>query len=102
MFALVLSPRGTGIKALCVHLTRSGKKEIDRFYHAAPEGSAPEQKKQYVLQCIAKSETPFYCQVPFEVVDDVECCFVDLRHKDDIIRQLKMSIENGTADIRWI
>ena len=97
MFALVLSPRGTGIKALCVHLTRSGKKEIDRFCHAAPK-----HRKQYVLQCIAKSETPLYCQVPFEIVDDVPCCVVDFRDKDDVIRQLKTSIENGTADTQWI
>ena len=58
-------------------------------------------RKNYIIECILKSATPFYCQIPFKVVDD-DCCVVDLRGKDNVSSQLNSSKEKGYADNCWL
>jgi len=102
LFGIVISPRLAGVKVLCVRLTREGKDKVREFFQKAQEEKA-EDPLEYIRQRISDSDTEFYCQIPFEIVDDPEPCeVVDLRQKEQVIGQLRAFILSGKADYDWL
>ena len=98
-FGIVISPRGKGLKALCVRLTRSGFNEIDHFHKEA--STLGVDAREHALKRIRESANRFYCQIPFEISHD-RCLVADLRESDDILRQLSNFITFGKPDDCWI
>ena len=88
-FAIVLSPRKEGVKALCVHLTDDGFSRLDHYKQVA-EGDFV----QYVKARIGGSTHTFYCQIPFSISTVCNVMTADLRDPDDVISQLSNSISS--------
>ena len=97
-FGIVLSPRGQGLKALCVHLTQSGFEEVAGFCQDAT--TLQKDVMQHVILRISQSPNKFYCQIPFDVSSEL-CHIIDLRG-EEVIRQLCDFIVNDEADKCWI
>ena len=97
-FGIVLSPRGEGLKALCVHLTQNGFRLVARFCQEATRMKV--DVMQYALSQISASHEKLYCQVPFDISSE-PCHVVYLRGKE-VVHQLRDFIISGKADECWI
>ena len=97
-FGIVLSPRGEGLKALCVHLTQKGFRLVARFCQEATRMKV--DVMQYALSQISASHEKLYCQVPFDISSE-PCHVVYLRGKE-VVQQLRDFIISGKADECWI
>ena len=93
VFAVVISPRISGPKMLCFHLTRDGFRAIQTCERSNKD-------KQHVIDFIAHSSTPFYCQIPIELVE-IDCRVVDLRSAEEVTSQLNDYIKSGEAGKVW-
>jgi len=87
MFALVISPVKSGLKALCVELTQAGRELIQDFYESDMLADLDAQDDKNIVQKIRDSSSKFYVQVPFELCLSV-CHVVDLRSKEEISSQI--------------
>jgi len=97
-FSIVLAPRDSGVKALCVQLTQVGFNEIEQY---CKEAKAKHQGiKEYVIHHINLSAAKFYYQIPFSVSYEL-CQVVDLRNGDDVIKQVSKSLTSGRAGNCW-
>jgi len=103
-FGIVFSPRGYGVKALCVHITKTGLSELERFYNQALALQRERRElnvKEYVLKEIHSSDSKFYCQIPF-ILGPETCVVADLRRERDVVHQLRSFIVEGDPDDCWI
>ena len=98
-FGIVISPRGAGLKALCVHLTEVGFTEVRRFCQEATARKIDVMNN--AISQISASEKKFYCQIPFDVSSD-PCISIDLREEKEVTSQLCNCITNDGADVCWI
>ena len=92
-FGIVLSPRGIGLKALIVCLTREGIEEINRFKR--------DNSEEDVISLIHDSSTKLYCQVPFNVLPE-PCHVFDLRSEEEVTSQLVNFINSGQPVDNWV
>ena len=100
-FGIVISPRGYDIKLLCVHITKTGLRELEEYYTQAVQTKQLMEREgkefnvqQFVIDQIRSSDNKFYCQIPFRVVG-VPCFVADLRDERDVLRQLTKLIVEG-------
>jgi len=88
-FGIVLSPRRSGVKALCVHLTDQGFQVMERYLQIAGR----ESFKDYASARIENSSQEFYCQIPFQITD-VPASVVDYRTTQEVVGQLSAAIDD--------
>ena len=101
LFAVVLSPREEGLKALCVRLTKAGRNKVRDYF--LMEGDSPlDRAIEHVRQRISDSAEEFYCQIPFILSEEESCQVVDLRDEHEVIGQLRHFIISGNADDCWV
>ena len=97
MFAIVLSPRNEGLKAICLRLTKTGFNSIDKAVKRAQKQRKDPEKE--VLECMPSFPPGLLCQIPFTVAC-ITCDVLDLRG-DEVIAQLKRFIDDRSADKNW-
>jgi len=106
-YAIVLSPRNEGVKALCVRLTQDGFRMIEEYYE---EGLTVSSSYRDVALFVAgrinqarehDQTAPFYCQVEFRMTHD-PCIVAHLRDERDEMGQLTHFIREGNAEVLWI
>ena len=101
---IVFSPRQTGVKMLCVDLTKEGLTEIDRLrglYRVLYGGPKPVvDEKDFLLESIRDSSTKFYTRIPFSV-DSCSCFVADFRERDEVCRPIIEYVEKDKADWCW-
>lgn len=103
-FGIVLSPKGEGLKALCVHLTQPGIAQVAEYFREAATAQASgiaSDATLYVCSRIHDSGKKFYCQIPIGISDD-SCEVVDLRSELEVSSQLRHFIFSNQADNDWI
>jgi len=103
-FGIVLSPKHKGLKALCVRITQEG---IDRYESICQEYDQLRQPGRESLLSFAvrrineDSTTKYYCQIPFQLVDD-PCVVLDWRTEEQVRVQLNNFLDSDEADASWI
>ena len=103
-FGIVLSPKGEGLKALCVHMTQPGIAQVAEYFREAATAQASgiaSDATLYVCSRIHDSGKKFYCQIPIGISDD-SCEVVDLRSELEVSSQLRHFIFSNQADNDWI
>jgi len=99
-FAIVLSPRKKGVKALCVHLTDAGFAKLNTYWPMT--NSSPSLRNEgffkFASSRIHESSCTFYCQIPFRIIDeDPDFIAADFREDAEVTGQLNdfVSSEDG-------
>ena len=102
MFAIVISPKLEGVKALCVRLIDQAKDVIGSFFDEAQRSKQSDPVK-YVEERLDASPLEYYRQISVVLSDDdVECKLIDLREEKEVVGQIEHYILSGKPDFDWI
>ncbi len=97
-FAIVLSPKRNGLKALCLHLTRDGFNKIEKYKSTAIDKEL--DPKRFIADKMLLSKHTFYCQIPF-IVTETKSTVFDYRG-DEVLSQLTDFINSRKQDKTWV
>jgi len=100
-FCIIISPRSSGVKMLCVKLTDEGYNEIKRLEDHVKCNVVPTVKLNPDLKhAMSHSSVKFYYHIPCKMSDDL-CICCDLRDTFQVIQQLMSPIIAGDYSHIW-
>ena len=100
-FCIIISPRSSGVKMLCVKLTDEGYDEIKRLEdHITCNAVSTMKVNPDLKYAMSHSSVKFYYHIPCKMSDDL-CIYCDLRDTAQVLQQLMIPILAGDYSHIW-